>query len=89
MASESFDLIDVARMLREACQKAGGQAAWGAPHGIPRQVVHNVMSGHRRPTERVLRALGLREVTRYVPIKPSARQPQHPVDRRTELEDIT
>lgn len=66
--SDDLDLMGVYSLLRAECEKAGGQAAFARNHGMSRQFVNDVLSG-ANPGPTILRALGLRAVTRYVRIK--------------------
>lgn len=61
-----LDLLDVIRMLRDACAAAGGQAAWARRHRISPGFVNDVLGGRGNPGERMLKALGLATVTKYV-----------------------
>lgn len=50
-------------LLRQECEKAGGQTAWARAHGMSQPYVWDVLSGDKPPSPRLLRALGLeREV---------------------------
>jgi hypothetical protein len=53
----------VLQLLRAACEKAGGQSAWGRAHGIKQQYVSAVLSGDRPPGPRILAALDLEATT--------------------------
>ncbi len=53
-------LTDVYRLLRKACERAGGQAAWARQHQISETYVCDVMQARRSPGPSVLKALGLR-----------------------------
>lgn len=55
---------DVIRCLAAAVDVAGGQAAWGARHGLSQSYVAKVLLGRREISPRVLGALGLRELPR-------------------------
>lgn len=65
MSEASLDLIDVCRLLQQACDRAGGQAAWAAKHGLSRQVVNDTLNTRRLPGDAIIAALGLRKVVRY------------------------
>jgi len=58
--------LDVAGRLRAACRAAGSQQAWAQANGISPQYVCDVLTARREPGDSVLRALGLRKITRYV-----------------------
>lgn len=53
---------DVRRLLREACEDAGGQAAFARSIRISREMVRLVLAGERKPGEAILGALGLERV---------------------------
>ncbi len=55
---------EVRQRLRDACQPT--QYDWGNLHGFPQTYISQVVTGQRPPSPRLLRALGLRKVTRYV-----------------------
>lgn len=55
---------DVLRCLAAAVDLAGGQAAWGARHGLSQSYVAKLLLGRREISPRVLGALGLRELPR-------------------------
>ncbi|MFE1597377.1 hypothetical protein [Methylobacterium sp. ID0610] len=55
---------DVLRCLKAAVDVAGGQAAWGARHGLSQSYVAKLLLGRREISPRVLSALGLRELPR-------------------------
>lgn len=65
-------LIDVFIALRKACMAAGGQSAWAEAHAMSPAYVSDVLNGRREPGAKILAALGLRKVVRYVPVKVSA-----------------
>lgn len=59
---------DVRRCLAAAVDLAGGQATWGARHGLSQSYVAKLLLGRRELSPRVLGALGLRELPRaYTP----------------------
>ena len=62
-------LLDVFVQMRAACKAAGGQAAWSERHGISPAYVSDVLNSRREPGPKILAALGLRKVVRYVPAK--------------------
>ncbi len=66
MTAQLIDRIDVFRRLREACDAAGGQAAWAERHDVSATYVSDVLNDRTPPGEKVLRALGLKKVDRYV-----------------------
>lgn len=65
-------LFDVFVQMRAACKDAGGQAAWAERHGMSAAYVSDVLNSRREPGPKILGALGLRKVVRYVPAKASA-----------------
>ena len=63
--------LEVFGLLRQKCRAAGGQEAWAKAHGIAPSVVSLTLHAHRKPGPAILAALGLAEVTRYVPVRAS------------------
>ena len=61
-----LDSLDVSARLRAACAEAGSQTAWAAKHGVSLGYVNDVLHARREPGDAILRALGLRRITRYV-----------------------
>lgn len=57
--SETFDLIDVQRMLRTACAEAGGQKAFAEAHGLSPAYVSDVVTARKVPGTAIAEALGL------------------------------
>lgn len=62
-----MDLLDVCRMLRAECAKAGSQKAWAEAHGMSPAYVCDVLRARREPGDAILAALGLVKVTKYAP----------------------
>ena len=61
---------DVRACLKAAIRAAGGQRAWAARHGVSQGYVSKAVLGRRPPGDRVLAALGLRELPpAYVPVQ--------------------
>ncbi|MBP0492197.1 hypothetical protein [Roseomonas indoligenes] len=60
---------DLRNRLSHACEMAGGQSRWAQRHNIPVSVVSETISGRRDPSERVINALGLMRVERFIPFK--------------------
>lgn len=56
---EYLDLIDVFRLIRVACGKAGSQRAWAYQHGLSPQFVSDVLNAKCLPTDIILAAVGL------------------------------
>lgn len=62
--TEALSVLDVQREIREACARAGSQAAWAAQIGVSPQHLCDVMNARRDPGPAILGALGLiRRVT--------------------------
>ena len=66
-----MDLIEVYARLRRECKAAGGQTAWATLHGLSAGYVSDVLNARKAPSQRVLAALNLVEVVRYVEKKPA------------------
>lgn len=61
---------DVVRLLLAECGTAGGIDAWCRENDIScNQIVHEMLSGRRPVGGMVGRALGLRRVWAYVPVR--------------------
>lgn len=67
-------LSDVYRLLDATCRKAGSQSAFAAQHGMTVQFVSAVLNARKAPSPRLLAALGLREVVRFMPIQQASTQ---------------
>jgi len=67
--ADSLVLYDVYRLLDAACRKAGSQSAWAKEHGMTVQFVSAVLNARKAPSPRLLAALGLREVRRFVVVQ--------------------
>ena len=52
--------------LTQACEEAGGQSAFARRHGISPGHVNDVLHVRREPGDAIIRALGLKKVTRYM-----------------------
>jgi len=50
---------DVIAMLRSEVDRAGGQSSWARQERIDRTLLNRVLSGHRPPTDQIIRALKL------------------------------
>jgi DNA-binding phage protein len=59
-------LVDIYAELNAAIARPGGQAALAAEARVTRQHVNRVVNGTSPPGPKLLRALGLRRVVRYV-----------------------
>lgn len=66
--ADALTLYDVYRRLDTACRQAGSQSAWGKQHGMTVQFVSAVLNARKAPSPRMLAALGLQEVTRFVEV---------------------
>lgn len=62
-------LVDVFGLIRTACRAAGGQSAWAEANGMSAAYVSDVLNARREPGPRMLAAIGLRKITRYVPVR--------------------
>ncbi len=58
-------LADVLFLIELACERAGGQSAWAREIGEHKQVVSLTLSGHRRPSARICKALRIHPVLYY------------------------
>lgn len=58
--------FDVFCRLSDACKAAGGQAAWARRHDITPTYVNDVLNDRTPPGVKILHALGLKKVDRYV-----------------------
>lgn len=54
-----MNLDEVLEILRVACDKAGGQAAWAENASVSPAYVSDVLNRRRAPGDSILRALGL------------------------------
>jgi hypothetical protein len=59
---KTYTESEVRTMLRRACEQAGSQAKWGLDHGVHLGQVCYTLSGERRPTPKIAKALGLRRM---------------------------
>lgn len=67
MRQNEMRLTDVQALLRRECADAGGVTAFAEAHKIAKQYVSQVLNGHRPPSEKLCKALGIREDgTRWV-----------------------
>jgi len=66
MAQHLLTSLDVFVRLRAACKAAGGQAAWARRHEVTPTYVSDVLNDRTPPGEKILAALGLKKVPRYV-----------------------
>ena len=53
---------DVVQFLQSEVEKAGTQIAWAEKHGVDRVHLNKVLNRVRRPSDSIIRALGLRTV---------------------------
>jgi hypothetical protein len=57
-----FDEHDVARLLRAAVEREGGQSAFAKHHGVDRAYLNMILKGRRPVSESIAGAVGLRKV---------------------------
>jgi hypothetical protein len=57
-----FDEHDVARLLRAAVEREGGQSAFAKHHGVNRAYLNMVLNGRRPVSDSIAGALGLHKV---------------------------
>lgn len=69
--TDAFDSVDVSCLLRKACDAAGSQKAFAWKIGVTPAFVHRVLNANAAPSQVILDALGLKKVTRYVPVSKS------------------
>lgn len=74
MAAE-LDLADVYGRIAQACRAAGGQRAFAERAGCSEQMVSLVLHAHRRPSDRILRAAGLKRIEKFVEASPAEATP--------------
>lgn len=58
--------LEVSALLRRACAEAGGNKAWADRYDVSPQYVGQVIGADRPPSDRILSALGLRKIVRFV-----------------------
>lgn len=63
--------FDVFIEIRKACAAAGSQSAWAEANGMSPAYVSDVLNSRREPGAKILAALGLRKIVRYVPVRMS------------------
>ena len=56
---------EIRNLLKKACEKAGGQAAWARRNGVSAQFVGDVLLGNRSPGKRIASVFGFEPVTMY------------------------
>ena len=57
-----FDEHDVARLLRAAVKREGGQSAFANHHGVNRAYLNMILNGKRLVSDSIATAVGLRKV---------------------------
>lgn len=65
-AAPNMPLEEIERVrgaLLAACVAAGGQSAWGRSHGVSGRQISSILRAERRPTPKVLSALGFQDFT--------------------------
>lgn len=60
-----MDANDVRELLRAACEKAGGQAAWAVRAKVSAAYVSDILQGRRDPGKKVTDALGIKRIVEY------------------------
>ena len=50
----------IVQLLQSEVEKAGSQRVWAKRHGIHRTIVNKTLQRLRPPSDRIIRALGLR-----------------------------
>ena len=65
MANRLYRRPAVIKRLALACDVAGSRAEWARRNGFTAQYVYAVLSQASPPSDRILKALGLRKVERY------------------------
>lgn len=68
MANRLLRRAGVIRKLAIECAQAGSKSAWGRKHGFTSQYISSVIHGGKKPSARLLAAIGLEMVERYAPI---------------------
>jgi transcriptional regulator with XRE-family HTH domain len=66
---EPVPLSAVYAKLRSAVAASGGQSAFAGELGLSVSYVSDVMNARRDPGVAILRAIGLRKIVVYVPVK--------------------
>ena len=56
-----FDDHDVARLLRAAVEREGGQSAFAKHHGVDRAYLNMILNGKRPVSDSIAKAVGLRK----------------------------
>lgn len=69
MSGTLLDQMEVFQRLRRACEAAGGQAAWAERHDLSPTYVSEVLHAKQEPGPKILAALGLAKVTRFVELR--------------------
>jgi hypothetical protein len=60
-----FLVDEVQTRLRKATVVSGSQTRWAEEHGVSKQYVSFVLTGQRKPSAKILNALGLEKVVGY------------------------
>lgn len=58
---------DMRNILRHRCEESGGQKAWAEKNGFAVSFVQFVLSGDRRVSERMAKALGYNRKVVFIP----------------------
>lgn len=64
-----MSILELRAALSQRCEMSGGRSAWARRYGIQPSVVTDTINGRRDPSDRVLNAMGLLRVSRFLPIK--------------------
>lgn len=67
--TELLTELHVFARLRKACADAGSQAEWARRHGLSQAYVSAVLNSAQPPGTRILNALGLARVDRFVEVR--------------------
>jgi hypothetical protein len=66
-----MDDIDIHRLIRDACKKAGSQVAFAEKIKVSFQFLNAVLCGRRTASKKILDAIGVKKIVRYQFIKKS------------------
>ena len=61
---------DVKKVLKKACEKAGGQRAWARQHDVSPAYVCETLAERREIGEKILKVLGYKSTVFYQKVKP-------------------
>lgn len=60
--SKKLDEAALRKLLKEQCDKAGGQKNWATSAGVSTAYVSDVLNNRRSPGDAISKALGLRRI---------------------------